>query len=370
MVGQFLTSPPLMKVRTDDRVPPSTAQIDRYQPADRAEIDALYRRVFGHDAQEASRLRWDWQYRRNPHTPPDGPQIWVARHDNRIVGQYASMPVTVHVQGRDIPGSWGMDVMVAPEYQRQGIGEALFRTWDAHTGVALGLGLSEASYRLFQKLRWFDVGPVPCLVKPLTRRALRRPRWSTAANRIVSGLTLPFVRFVGRMRPLTDRPELFRRFDPSFTRLWERVAPKLDLAVRRDATYLNWKFSEPPHVRYSLAALRHAGETAGYVVYRHVHEPRGRVTLLVDFLADPDDPAALSSLLAWVDREARAHDSDKIRCFAMHAGFRKIMRRAGYFQVKSTMQFTIKINASPPGPAFFKHTDRWHFTLGDSDQDR
>ena len=72
-------------------------------------------------------------------------------------------------------GSWGMDVMVAPERQRQGLGEVLFRTWDRNVGASLGLGLSESSYRLFQKLRWPDVGPVPCLVKPLTRRALRRP---------------------------------------------------------------------------------------------------------------------------------------------------------------------------------------------------
>ena len=38
-------------------------------------------------------------------------------------------------------------------------------------GASLGLGLSEGSYKLFQKLQWPDVGPVPCLVKPLSRRA-------------------------------------------------------------------------------------------------------------------------------------------------------------------------------------------------------
>ncbi|MBI4475855.1 MAG: GNAT family N-acetyltransferase [Acidobacteria bacterium] len=347
-----------------------TIAIDRFRPEDRPAIEQLYRRVFGHDAQEASRLRWDWQYRRNPNNPPDGPQIWVARDEARVIGQYASMPVTLWVHGREIPASWGMDVMVAPERQRQGLGELLFRTWDRHTGASLGMGLSEASYRLFQKLRWRDVGPIPCLVKPLTRRALRRPQWSMAANRFVSWLTLPFVRIVGRARPLVAQPEPFRRFDASFTRLWERVAGRFDAAVKRDATYLNWKFSEPPAIRYSMAAVRDAGEARGYVVYRHLQEPRGRVTLLVDLLADPEETEVVQSLLAWVDREARANDSDKIRTFAMHAGFRKLMRRAGYFQVKSTLQFAIKINAIELSSEFFQHTDGWHFTLGDSDQDR
>lgn len=347
-----------------------TVTIDRYRPEDRPAIEALYRRVFGHDAQEASRLRWDWQYGRNPNNPPEGPQIWVARDETRIVGQYASMPVRLWVQGGEIPASWGMDVMVAPERQRQGLGEALFHTWDRNTGASLGMGLSESSYRLFQKLRWRDVGPLPCLVKPLTRRAFRRPQWSTAANRFVSWLTLPLVRIVGRARPLVAQPEPFRRFDPSFTRLWEQVAGRFEVAVKRDATYLNWKFSEPPAIRYSMAAVRDGYNTRGYVIYRHVREPRGRVTLLVDFLADPEDADVVQSLLAWVDREARANDSDKIRTFAMHAGFRKLMRRAGYFQVKSTLQFTIKINALAVAADFFQHTDRWHFTLGDSDQDR
>src|SRR5262245_32721052 len=104
-------------------------QITRYQSSDRDAIDALYRRVFGPDAAEASRLRWDWQYRLNPHSPPDGPLIWVAREGPSIIGQYATMPVALSLNGREIDGSWGMDVMVAPERQRQGLGELLFGTW-------------------------------------------------------------------------------------------------------------------------------------------------------------------------------------------------------------------------------------------------
>ena len=80
--------------------------------------------------------------------------------------------------------------------------------------------------------------------------------------------------------------------------------------------------------------------------------------------------AGLSTLLGWIDREARQADSDKIRTFAMHAGFRRVLKRAGYFQVKSTVQFVVKINGIDVAPSFYEHTDRWHVTLGDSDQDR
>lgn len=344
--------------------------VDRYKPDDKRLVEALYRRVFGTDAADASRLRWEWQYRRNPNNPGGEPEIWVAREGPAIVGQYATMPVKLAVAGREVTASWGMDVMVAPERQRRGLGEVLFRTWDRNVGASLGLGLSDASYRLFQKLKWPDVGPVPCLVKPLSRRAFRHPRWPVAVNRLISALTWPVVLIVARSRPLRAEVRIIQRFDDSFTVLWERLKPRFDLAVRRDAAYLNWKFATAPHVRYTMAALVREGQPAGYAVYRHVHEPRGRVTLLVDFLADPDDEEGVSTLLHWIDREARQADSDKIRAFAMHAGFRKILRKSGYFVVKSTMEFVIKVNGTDVPPDFYENTDRWHVTLGDSDQDR
>jgi len=345
-------------------------EIDRYRPEDQRGIEALYRRVFGHDAAESSRLRWEWQYRRNPNNPGREPEIWIAREGPAIVGQYATMPVKLSLAGREVRGSWGMDVMVAPERQRQGLGEVLFRTWDRNVGASLGLGLSDSSYRLFQKLRWPDVGPVPCLVKPLTRRALRRPNWPVGLNRLVSALTLPIVKIVARTRPLAAEVRMIQRFDESFTTLWEELAPKFGLAVRRDAAYLNWKYVNAPHVRYSIAALRRDDRNVGYAVYRHFTEPRGRVTLLVDFLTDPADEPGLATLLHWVDREARQADSDKIRTFAMHAGFRRVLRRSGYFAVKSTMEFVAKVNGLEVDPTFYDRSDDWHVTLGDSDQDR
>jgi len=346
------------------------ADIHRYRPEDKRGVEALYRRVFGHDAADSSRLRWDWQYKRNPNNPGQEPEIWIAHEGPAIVGQYATMPVRLSLGGREVQGSWGMDVMVAPERQRQGLGEVLFRTWDRNVGASLGLGLSDSSYRLFQKLRWPDVGPVPMFVKPLTRRAFRRPTWPVGLNRLVSALMLPVVKIVARSRPLAAEVRVIQRFDESFTTLWEELAPKFDFAVRRDAAYLNWKYVNAPHVRYSIAALRRDDRNIGYAVYRHLHEPRGRVTLLVDFLADPDDEEALSTLLRWVDREARQADSDKIRGFAMHSGFRRILKRSGYFQVKSTLEFVAKVNGIAVDPSFYERTTTWHVTLGDSDQDR
>jgi hypothetical protein len=345
-------------------------EIVRFRPDDRRAVDLLYRRVFGHDLANGSQLRWGWQYARNPNTPPDGLQIWLAREGPTVIGQCAAMPVRLAVGDRVVTGSWGMDVMVAPERQRQGVGEVLVRTWDQRVDAALGLGLSAPSRRLFERLKWPLLRPVPCLVKPLSRRALRRATWPMPLNRLVSAVSYPFIRVISRPRPLAAQIEPIRHFDSRFSELWSRLQSRFALAVCRDAAYLNWKFAEPPHVRYSIAALKRDETVGGYAVYRHLHEPRGRVTLLVDFLADPEDVDGLETLLRWVDREARAADSDKIRTLSTHAPFRHTLKRAGYFGVASDVELTAKINALDVGAPFYEDTDTWHVTLGDADLDR
>lgn len=345
------------------------AEIDRYRSEDQRAIQLLYRRVFGQDAAEASRLRWEWQYQRNPNVPASGPLIWVAREGQTVIGQYATIPVRLSVNGTEIDAAWGTDVMVAPERQRQGLGEMLVRMWERNVGAALGLGMSESSSGLFRKLRFPSFGPVPCLVKPLSRRALRRPTWPVPINRLVSALTFPFVRLVARARPMQGEVRTIRRFDESFTRLWERVGSEFAGAVRRDANYLNWRYIQPPHVRYSVAALYREGDAAGYAVYRSVQEPRGRATRLIDFFADPHDEDGVLSLLRFVDREAQAADSDKIRVFATHAGFRRLLRKSGYYPWRSNMEFVARINAVNVDAAFYTSADGWHITAGDSDQD-
>jgi hypothetical protein len=94
------------------------------------------------------------------------------------------------------------------------------------------------------------------------------------------------------------------------------------------------------------------------------------VTLLVDFLADPDDTPGIVTLLRWVDREARAADTDKIRTFATHDAFKRLLRKSGYYSVKSTMELVAKVNGADVPSAFYETPADWHVTLGDSDQDR
>src|SRR4030095_17193779 len=95
------------------------------------------------------------------------------------------------------------------------------------------LGVTSDSRAVLDRLRWPESHIVPCLVKPLTRRAVRLPNLPTAINRLISALTHPLVQIVARSRPLRAECGPIRRFDHAFTALWERLAPKFCLSVLR-----------------------------------------------------------------------------------------------------------------------------------------
>ena len=165
---------------------------------------------------------------------------------------------------------------------------------------------------------------------------------------------------------------LIQRFDDSFTALWDELAPKFDArgSARRRLSELEVRRAR----RTCATRSRRCGATIATSATPStatLHEPRGRVTLLVDFLADPDDESGLAARccagsIARRGRPTRTRSAPS-RCTPR---FRRVLKRSGYFQVKSTMEFVVKVNGVDVDPSFYERTDRWHVTLGDSDQDR
>ena len=197
--------------------------VDRYRPDDRRAVEALYRRVFGTDAAEASRLRWEWQYRRNPNNPGGEPEIWIAREGPAIIGQYATMPVRLAVKGARGQGLLG--------HGRDGrAGTPAART---RRGAVPDVGSQRRRLARARALR--RVVPAVPEAEVARRRAGAVPGEAAVAARVpasavagrrstasISALTWPFVLIVSRARPLRAEVRVIQRFDDSFTALWER----------------------------------------------------------------------------------------------------------------------------------------------------
>ena len=349
--------------------------IARRSEADRGPLEAMYREVFGAKATENSRERWRWQYEDNPNCPPEGPEIWVAKEGDRVLGQYATMPVRLKVLDKFLRASWGMDVMVGPNLQRKGVGSRLFLYWDQQVEASLGLGLSVSSYTLFRKLNWEDVGPVPCFSKVLDVRGLLSRRLGAAGAAVLAPFVSLFLWLVFPERRTPARATVETRpvtepFDDAYDALWERVAPHFDFIAERKTRYLEWKYRRVPHVSYDVFEAHRDGELSGYIVLRLTKRNGVPLALLVDLLARPEDKATIGALLDQAFAWARERGAARMQTFTFDRRIASRLANKGFMRIESPMQFCVRIRSDHVDERFFRDTSRWHVTFGDSDQDR
>jgi GNAT superfamily N-acetyltransferase len=353
--------------------------VESRRASDDEEILRLYGEVFGDNQKEASSRRWRWQYLENPHTGGNGPVIWVAREGDCLLGQYASMPVRLFWGGREVDASWGMDVFLRPEARGRGIGARLFGTWSDHVDVALGLGLTPASYGLFRKLRYHDVGPVPFFQRILDpgKVASRRlgetlgPKAGQILGRAAGAL-------LGAGRRLV-RPERRRRhedveirttegFSPEYDALWERARVSYTMCVRRDRAYLEWKYLRCPQREYDLREARRGGELVGFAVCREEDYRGLRLGWIIDLFAHAEDHDAKDALLGAALDSFRAAGVARAQAFSMNAALAADLLRRGFSRGRSPMQFCVRSQVDDGGA--LKDLSRWHVVFGDSDMDR
>lgn len=346
--------------------------VERRAAADDEELFSLYREVFGEDLTESSRRRWRWQYLDNPHTAPDGPEIWVARDGGALLGQYASMPVRLWWGGREVRSSWGMDVFVRAEARGRGVGQVLFTAWSDHVEVALGLGLTPSSYGLFKKLRYDDVGPVPFFQKVLDAGAVARRRLGRVAGTLVGPLVALGLglRHPERTRAGHEAVQVaaIHEFGPEYDRLWERARGSFALCVRRDAAYLNWKYARVPNRRYDLSEARRGGELVGFAVSRVAEHAGLRLGWLLDVFADAGDHPAKDALIGHVLEGFRQQRVARAQAFSLNAALAGDLRWRGFMPGVSPMQFCVRARVADQGA--LREIGRWHVMFGDSDMDR
>jgi GNAT superfamily N-acetyltransferase len=348
----------------------STLTIDRRRGEDDEEILQLYAGVFGERLAEGVRRRFQWQYLQNPATPPEGPEIWVARDGERLLGQYASMPVVLWWGGLERRASWGMDVFVRAEGRGRGVGARLFTTWADHVEVALGLGLTPSSYGLFKKLGYHDVGPVSfyrCFLDPMAvaRRRLGPGLGHVAGFALTAGLFLtarpPRAPAGVEVRPVEG-------FSSEYDDLWARARASYRMCVRRDAAYLTWKYRDCPHRRYDLWEARRGGELVGFAASRHEDYRGLRLGWLLDVFACASDREAKVALILTVLQSFRAAGVARAQAFSMNAALGEDLRRCGFWSGPSPMLFCVKTRE--PAPEVIADRGGWHVVFGDSDMDR
>ena len=347
------------------------ADIDWYQADDRRGVEQFYRRTFGTEAADARPPAMGLGAAQSRQSGRRGPFHWIVREGPTVIAACPLIPVRVEHSRTRRRRRLGRRSAGRAERQRPGSWRGTTPRLGSAAGVALGAHLSDGTRFLLEKIHWPKPVTLPCLVKPLSRRALRRPTWpcrSTACLGVRAAVpgacssSLPAQPLAGTGREPSVASIADTR-SPSGS-AWRRGSIWRCGATRR---YSTGNSSSRRTSAIPIAILQPRRRAAWIRRVSSSARTAGRVTQIVDFLVDPADERGLNTAPLDSLRGTIAEDSDKIRCYVQHARFRRVLRRSGaYFVVKSHVQLHAKINAVQVPPDFSRgarglalHVGRW-----------
>ena len=325
---------------------PASARLTvrRYQPGDETAILDLFTRAFH---APRSLEHWRWEYQQNPFGRE---HISVALDGGRMVGHYAGYPVLFRTGGADVLAHQIGDAMTDQTARHIGrgptavFGRTVLHFYEAfcENAIAFNYGFTAGTHQAFtiRFLRSFRVEPV-------TYRECRGP-----------------FRAPGRlMRRLSGyRFEVVTRAGPEFDAFFERVAPRYEFLVRRDARYLQWRYFDCPDIKYVVVTVKRWGELAGWIVYRM----RDHRLILGDALFSPGSLDAIRMVLHHV---AAAHGASVIEGWfpPRPHWFHHALSAAGFVEKPEPQDLSLMCARFTMTDATSRMRESLYYTMGDSD---
>jgi GNAT superfamily N-acetyltransferase len=253
-------------------------------------IDQAYRTLFPKDPDKSARLL-NWRFRSNPHGQP---RFAVAADGGRIVGMIALIPTRLrNAPGKGL-GYQAVDTAVHPAYRGHGlfVKMGLLAQDPAALGgeILWGFPNANAAPGWYGRLGWTNFGAVPLLMRPLRSSFLLgrlHPR--------LRSIDLPLIlRRQTSAEPYRDGAQLADDFD----KLWQKVAPRIGIAVDRGGDWMRWRLFEKPDSNYRCLGLKsESGDLDALVAVRVADKHGGRLCYVMEAISIPDRSADLAQLL-------------------------------------------------------------------------
>ena len=323
---------------------------------------------------------WRWKFLSNPlgfHL------VCVALHDGKVVSHSASMPVRMKIGDHTVIASQGVDLCTHPDFRGAGlIGRTMAcrnQMKDVHK-VDLDFGFpNSASYKLSVTKQGFrDLGIVMLQHRYIIDGAqfFRKVRYGSikrfghSSYQVLRRSLGPRID-VGGGITMGSEADLGNEFDE----LFERASGSFDMIIVRDSGYLRWRYCDPRAGDFVVRTVRNKGRLAGYMVMREEIKDGSRFLNIVDCLADPRSPNAVTLLLKDCISMAKSMDIETVLCCLPEGHpYGKRMTEIGFLsQVRFTGELEMKVIAlerdkgGPLMAALTKKGLRPHIMLGDTD---
>lgn len=299
--------------------------------------------------------RWRWQYLENPLSIGE-PAEWIYRIEEKTVGHIGAIPVRLKAGGRELNAGWIVDMATLPGYRKKGIGKALIEEALKNFDIILGVGQTDMSFKMLQKVGWSFLGSLGSFLRVSDAGALLNPFFAV---------------FNFFSKPKPSRHVSVGRidaFDENTDILWMEIAASYKAIVRRDSGYLNWRYCRHPDIEYVKFRAECRGRLRGYIILCCLKKGRPKPEgIIADIIALPQERFVIETLLSAALEYFKKESCALVRCHFSGGGFSAILRRCGFITRKPFLRFSISARR---GVHVEDNLRDWFLSAGDSDINR
>ncbi len=353
------------------KTPSKPVALRAFRETDLDQIFSLYEQVFGADARDAFRARWQWSQVQNLF--PENSPKWVLDSEGEIVGFLGTVPIPYVIAAKRVVTHCPGDYMVAKRAQFHGI--KLMRECFRACPAIVSLDDVEATIAVSRFLKAKHVATMERWVKVLDpRMALRRwpelARVPSAAWQIARmGLSMVDVpkSFLG---PIVQT--LIGKFDERFDRFFDRClsSDSKQACVDRSSRYLNWRYGEKsPNASRSVGFVASKrGDVEGYVVCGNSHDAEKTGFILELLVAPTAGDDVVNALVAFASKTLRRQGAWLMRWHLLQSDARRlqpILAHWGFSRRASQHQLLVYLNDGATAPPVADHV--WRQQFGDAE---
>lgn len=316
---------------------------------------------------------WTWKYFQNP-AGKGG--FALALDGNSIVGRVGGIPLRMKAGKNEVLAAQALDTDVMNDYRK---GFTYYRLDNMaievgrEKGVAFVFGFAtQSTYDISTKTLGFrHAASVVKWVKlldpmPFLGKKLRITKYTEVLRSNLRRFAVKKQKpFCGNKGQRLKGPDLVH-FDDRFNRLWENSI-KGQIAVVRDAEYLNWRYKQCPVADYKTYFIEDCENIKGFVILQVIQRERIIYGYIVDLLVAEEQ--CIGHLVSAAVQYFRHMGVAAVICWTPKVSLlASTLKKRGFLKRKLEHNIIVK-NYCPEklSTEFLTNEHHWHYSFGDSD---